>query len=90
MMYFQRPENSLKPIVPLRSVSWRARVAPVRGPDGGGGAGTMFDVTHSWMLRLQHVVVPMAAQQMSGRTSWLRIVSVRCVAGQHMAARGWG
>ncbi len=57
------------------------------GAPGGGGAGTMLDVTQSWTLRLQHVVVPMTAQQMSGRTSWSRIVRVRCVAGQQMAAQ---
>ena len=49
----------------------------------------MLEVTQSWMARLQQVVVPIAAQQIKGRSSWERMVSVRCVAGQHIAdARG--
>ena len=51
--------------------------------------GMMLEVTQSWMARLQQVVVPIAAQQIKGRSSWERIVRVRCVAGQHIAdARG--
>ena len=45
----------------------------------------MLDVTQSWTLRLQHVVVPIAAQHTSGRTSWSKSVSVKCVAGQQIA-----
>ena len=45
----------------------------------------MFDVTHICTERLQHVVVPMAAQQISGRSSLERMVSVACVAGQQIA-----
>ena len=47
--------------------------------------GIMLEVTQSWMARLQQVVVPIAAQQIKGRSSWERIVRVRCVAGQHIA-----
>lgn len=71
---------------PLRSSSSSC----ASGDPGGAGAGTMFEVTQSWMLRLQHVVVPMAAQQISGRTSWSRMLSVRCVAGQQIAVGGEG
>ena len=45
----------------------------------------MLEVTQSWMARLQQVVVPIAAQQIKGRSSWERIVRVRGVAGQHIA-----
>ena len=45
----------------------------------------IFDVTHICTLRLQHVVVAMTAQQMRGRFVCSRTVSVRCVAGQHIA-----
>ena len=48
----------------------------------------MLDVTQSWTERLQHVVVPIAAQQIKGRTSCERMERVRCVAGQQMAM--WG
>ena len=54
------------------------------------GGSTMFDVTHICTERLQHVVVPIAAQQMSGRTSCERMESVKCVAGQQMAMCGGG
>ena len=52
----------------------------------------MLDVTQSWTERLQHVVVPIAAQQIKGRTSCERMERVRCVAGQQMAMcrRGGG
>ena len=52
------------------------------------GGSTMFEVTHISTARLQHVVVPIAAQQMSGRRSWSSTVSVRCVAGQQIAVGG--
>jgi hypothetical protein len=45
--------------------------------EGAPGGSTMFDVTHICMDRLQHVVVPIAAQHMRGRTSWLRMVRVK-------------
>ena len=45
----------------------------------------MLEVTQSWTERLQHVVVPIAAQQIRGRASCERIERVRCVAGQQMA-----
>lgn len=45
----------------------------------------MLDVTHICTERLQQVVVPMAAQQISGRDSLESMVSVACVAGQQMA-----
>ena len=57
--------------------------------DADAGAGTMLDVTQSWTLRLQHVVVPIAAQHTSGRTSWSKSVSVKCVAGQQIAVQVW-
>ena len=47
--------------------------------------GMILEVTQSWMARLQQVVVPIAAQQIKGRSSWERMVSVRCVAGQQIA-----
>ena len=50
----------------------------------------MLDVTQSWTERLQHVVVPIAAQQIKGRTSCERMERVRCVAGQQMAMCGGG
>ena len=50
----------------------------------------MLEVTQSWMARLQQVVVPIAAQQIRGRTSCERMERVRCVAGQQMAMCGGG
>lgn len=48
----------------------------------------MFDVTHICTARLQHVVVPITAQQISGRSSLESTVSVSCVAGQQIAVGG--
>lgn len=52
------------------------------------GGSTMFEVTHICIDRLQHVVVPIAAQQIKGRASWSSRVRVKCVAGQHIAVLG--